>query len=251
MEISDAVEPQVVANEVTVPLLPCVDLDATVEFYEAIGFVGTFRMSRPYLYLALNFSGFTLHFGRAPAGLDPGLETSGGCLLMVDAVAPYHHAFTVGLRQRYGKVLSSGLPRITRLRPGQSRFTVVDPSGNSIIVIQRDEPEVVEYGGSKALRGLERAIDNAGILREFKNDDRAAARVLDVALRRADANETKVARARALADRLELAMATGDSARAVEVSDELRALDLTLDERQMVEPQLDAIAATDRWFSGE
>ena len=52
-----------------------------------------------------------------------------------------------------------------------SRFTVVDPSGNSIIYIRRDEP-AVEYGGSKELSGLARAIEKAAILRDMKEDDK-------------------------------------------------------------------------------
>ena len=73
---------------------------------------------------------------------------------MVDAVAPYHAAFTEAMRRTYGKVLVKGLPRITRYRPGASRFTVMDPSGNSIVFIQRDEPTELEYGGSKSCKGL-------------------------------------------------------------------------------------------------
>ncbi|MDW5328297.1 hypothetical protein [Plantactinospora sp. KLBMP9567] len=74
-----------------------------------------------------------------------------------------------------GKVLVKGLPRITRFRPGASRFTIVDPSGNSIVFIRRDEPQDLEYGGSKQLTGLAKVLDNARILREFKTDDRVPA----------------------------------------------------------------------------
>ncbi|GAB3932889.1 hypothetical protein GCM10027614_02870 [Micromonospora vulcania] len=70
---------------------------------------------------------------------------------------------------------------MTRYRSGASRFSIVDPSGNTIIFIQRDEPAEVEYGGSKALQGLARVLDNARILREFKTDDRAAFRALSSA----------------------------------------------------------------------
>ncbi len=53
------------------------------------------------------------------------------------------------LRRVHGNVLSSGRPRITRYRPGSSRFTLIDPSGNSIVFIQRDEQAELEYGGSR------------------------------------------------------------------------------------------------------
>src|SRR5690606_34793432 len=121
--------------------------------------------------------------------LDPAREESGGCLVMVDAVAPYHAAFVAAMRRVHG----SGLPRITRYRPGASRFTLIDPSGNSIIFIQRNEPAELEYGGSKKLMGLAKALDNARILREFKNDDLQAFRALKSAMRRhgADASPAR------------------------------------------------------------
>lgn len=73
---------------------------------------------------------------------------------------------------------------MTRYRAGASRFSVVDPSGNTIIFIRRDEPAELEYGGSKRLQGLARVLDNARILREFKTDDLAAFRALNSGLRR-------------------------------------------------------------------
>ena len=134
-------------------------------------------MRRPYLYLALQWNAIDLHFVAAP-GLDATQEAGGTCLVMVDDVTPYHRAFSA------------------------------DPSGNTIIVIQRDEPVDVEYGGSPTLEGLARVIDSARILRDFKTDLRAAARVLDAGLRRhADAAPT-LDRARALAARAELAHGT-------------------------------------------
>ncbi|GAA1050609.1 hypothetical protein [Arthrobacter russicus] len=85
-----------------------------------------------------------MHYGSAPADVDPAREETGGCLVMVDSVAPYQASFSEAMRRRYGKVLARGLPRITRHRPGASRFTLMDPSGNAIIFIQRDEPEDLE-----------------------------------------------------------------------------------------------------------
>ncbi|MFJ3905339.1 glyoxalase [Streptomyces sp. NPDC090025] len=176
--------PGVTPNEGTVPVLPCVSVPETLEFYRALGFVTTYEQTRPYVYLALSYSGFQLHFGKAPEHLDPSREDGGGCLVMVDAVAPYHAAFSTAMRAAYGKVLGTGRPRITRHRKGASRFTLVDPSGNSLIFIQRDEPAELEYGGSRKLKGLARALDNARILSEFKNDDRTAVKALTVALGR-------------------------------------------------------------------
>jgi hypothetical protein len=53
---------------------------------------------------------------------------------------PNHAAFVAAMRASYGRVLTARRPRITRLRPGATSFTLVDPSGNSIIFIQPGEP---------------------------------------------------------------------------------------------------------------
>ena len=83
----------------------------------------------------------------------------------------------------------------------------MDPSGNSIIFIQRDEPVEVEYGGSKRLQGLAKVLDNARILREFKNDDLAAFRALNSGLRRHGDSASPVEQATALAALIELSTA--------------------------------------------
>ncbi|AZM50658.1 glyoxalase [Streptomyces sp. WAC 06738] len=219
------------ANETTVPVMPCVSAAETLEFYRALGFEVTYEQTRPYLYLALEWSGFALHFGTPPKNIDPSREDTGGCLVMVDDVAPYHAEFTRALRAAYGKVPAKGRPRITRFRPGASRFTVVDPSGNSIIFIRRDEPAELEYGGSKSLAGLARALDNARIFSEFKNDDRTALRILTTALRRHGPDAAPVDLARTLATLIELATALEETDGVAEWRRRLTALDLTDAER--------------------
>src|SRR5262249_34217237 len=154
----------------------------------------------PYVYGAVRRGGIELHFGSPPKGFDP-KEESSGCLIMVNEVASYHLMLTDALRAKYGKVPASVLPRLTRFREGQSRFTLTDPSGNAIIFIQRDEPEELEYGGSKELTGLAKVLDNARIYSEFKNDDARAAKVLDSALVKYRATAPKSDYVRALAAR--------------------------------------------------
>ncbi|MBG0830646.1 glyoxalase [Planomonospora sp. ID67723] len=239
-------EPAIRPNETTVPLMPCASVEETLAFYEALGFEATYKQSKPYVYLALRWSGFHLHFGPAPKGLDPAREKSGGCLVMVDAVAPYHAAFVAALRRVHGKVPGSGLPRITRYRPGASRFTLIDPSGNSIIFIQRDEPTELEYGGSKKLTGLAKALDNARILREFKNDDLQAFRALKSAVRRHGADAPAAERAIALCHLIDLAAVLGEPADPWAA--DLRALELTDDDRQRIEAELGHLAELQEWL---
>ncbi|MFD4244010.1 glyoxalase [Streptomyces sp. NPDC058525] len=235
------------ANETTVPVMPCAAVDETLEFYQALGFEVIHQQKKPYVYLAFAWSGFELHFGGAPAHLDPSQEDGGGCLVIVDAVAPYHAAFTHAMRKAYGKVLAKGRPRITRFRPGASRFTLVDPSGNSIIFIQRDEPAELEYGGSKQLEGLAKALDNARIFSEFKTDDRTALKALTVALRKYGHSAPAVDQARALATMIELATALDEHDRIDQWRRQLAEMDLTETEKQLVEGTLENGAELRLW----
>lgn len=116
------------ANEITVPLLHTHDAQVTLDFYQSLGFEVIWKQLKPYVYLAFEWSGFQLHYGSGPKGLDPAEENIGGAMVLVDAVAPYHAAFTAAMRAAHGKVLARGLPRITRYRPGASRFTLMDRS---------------------------------------------------------------------------------------------------------------------------
>ncbi|MFC7535241.1 glyoxalase [Actinoplanes sp. GCM10030250] len=237
-------------NETIVPLLPCVSPEETLAFWRALGFKVTWEQHRPYVYLAFRWSGFDLHYGRAPEGLDPAQERSGGCLVMVDAVAPYHATFSEAMRRAYGKVLSKGLPRITRFRAGASRFTIMDPSGNSIVFIRRDEPEELEYGGSKQLAGLAKVLDNARILREFKSDDLAAFRALNSGLRRHGEKAPVVEQAMALAALVELSTVLGEPERVPEWGERLRLLPLSAPDRDRVSGFVADPSLLEPWLPG-
>lgn len=188
--------------ESAVPLLWSrkAQLSGLLDFYRGLGFEVTHEQTRPYVYGAVARSEYQLHFVARPEGVDAELS----CLVLVDDVAAYHREFTAALRARLGKVPAKGIPRITRFKPGQTRFTMVDPAGNHVLVIQRDEPRELEYGGSKELEGLARVLDNVRILRDFKNDDAAALRVLDVGLRRYGSTATPEDLERARRERAEL-----------------------------------------------
>jgi len=140
------------------------------------------------------------------------------------------------MRAAHGKVLATGRPRITRLRTGASRFTLVDPSGNNLMFIRRDEPMELDYGGAGT--GLAKAIDNARILSEFKSDDRAAMRALNSGLRRHGATATGADRALALATLVELAVALGETGRVAAWRTQLQEIPLTADERELIATRL-------------
>ncbi|MEV5832778.1 glyoxalase [Nocardia sp. NPDC052112] len=235
-------------SDTAVPVLWSGDLTDTLDFYRVLGYTVTHEQTRPYAYGAIEAHGCAVHFAAAPPGMALPSEQV-GCLVMLDDVAQRHGAFTAALRKRYGKVPAKGCPRITRFRPGQSRFSVVDPVGNTIIYIQRDEPDHVEYGGSHELDSLARVLDNARILRDFKNDDAAAIRVLEVGLGRYGAEAAAVDKARALAALAELAVATGDSERAETLRAELRTISLSKGERTTVAAELRAADDLAEWLA--
>lgn len=222
----------------TIPVLPCVSLDETLEFYRLLGFQKTYRQTTPNPYAVVEREGAQLHFAGV-RGLNPA-QAYTTCLVIVPEVEELHQGFARELRSRYGKVPVSGLPRITRMKKGQSRFTVVDPSGNSVIFIRRDAPDDYDEGqGPEPQSPLGEALREAARLRDFKNDDRAAARVLDVALSR-KTPAPPLERARALAARAELALALGEPEVARSALEELRRIPLSDEERARFRDELEA-----------
>ncbi|WP_225731756.1 MULTISPECIES: glyoxalase [unclassified Nocardia] len=235
-------------GDTTAPILYSGELAATLAFYRALGYRTVYEQTRPYVYAIAEANGGALHFADRHKNQPPPPELT-GCVVFVDDIAARHREFTAALRAHYGKVPTKGIPRITRFRDGQSRFTLTDPAGNYLIYVQRDEPLEVEYGGSRELSGLPRVLDNARILRDFKNDDAAATRALEVGLGRFGGEASAVDRARAYAALTELAVAAEDSERAAEYRERLAAIELTGSERATVADELDAAGELAAWLN--
>ena len=120
---------------------------------------------------------------------------------------------------------------------------MIDPSGNSLIFIQRDEPKDLEYGGAAGLSGLAKALDNARILREFKGDDRAALRAITSGLRRHRDGATALDQALAFANLIELATALNEPDPIEGWLTELRSIPLSEAEWERLAGELPAIAS--------
>ena len=234
-------------HAVTIPVLPCVSLDETLDFYGRLGFQQTYRQTAPNPYAVVEHDGAQLHFAGVK-GLKP-TEAYTTCLVIVPEVERLHQSFAEALRSVFGKLPISGLPRISRMRKGQSRFTVVDPAGNSVIFIRKNAPD--DYDESQKPQSsshLGKALRAAARLRDFKGDDLAAAKVLDVALARAEQG-LPIERARALAARAELAVALGDETRARSAREELQRIPLSEAEQVQFREELeaaDSLARTQR-----
>ena len=234
-------------REEMIPVLPCASLPETLAFYRVLGFEVTYEQTRPYVYGTTRRGGMQVHFS-GDKNYDP---TKGGgyCLVMVPEVEQLHRTFAEALRRVHGKLPVAGIPRITRMKPGQSRFTIVDVAGNSLVFIKQgasEEGETAEdaiaprAGESR----LVRALRLAARLRDFKNDDAAAAKVLDTALAHVEP-AAPIERARALAARVELAVVLAQPARAAALRAELGALPLSAAERDELAPELERARAVE------
>lgn len=226
--------------ESVIPVFQVKALDEVFPFYQALGFEITYRQDKPYLYGAVSRGKINIHFMKGTG--------NGTCLVQVLNVKEYHQAFADGLRQAYGKVLTAGTPRITRFRAGQTRFTVYDPVGNTIIFINYDEPDIDYEAHDSSLSPLMQALENVKFLRDTYSDDKAAAQFLDKKLRQHE-TAAPIERALALAARAELAVAMGDVERAQTVRDELKQIDLTDEERSRYHNELGASDHLERWLT--
>ena len=146
------------AGERTYAILPCRTLDDVLPFYEALGFVVTFRQERPNPYLVVRREDLHLHFA-AIDGFDPEHSYASVIVVVPDAEALYQD-FAAGLRAAYGRVPTTKIPRL--LRPRRKRgtvsgFSVVDPGGNWLRVSRQGDTEDAQ----PVLRGLPLAVASA------------------------------------------------------------------------------------------
>ncbi|MBG0831343.1 VOC family protein [Planomonospora sp. ID67723] len=217
------------ADEVTVPLLPCRSIDEIVEFYRALGFEPTYRQTRPNPYTALQREDLALHFF-ALDGFDPA-NSYGSCLVFVPDTGTLFESFAAGMRAAYGKLLVSGIPRMTRPRKRKNTgdlagFTVVDPGGNWIRIfpssgpVTRDEDRSGIAGAEQSR--IAKAMENAIVLGESRGDHRQAARILDATLARVQDSASAAELVEALVYRAELAMRLDDGERVDALLDRVR-----------------------------
>ncbi|SEF37240.1 hypothetical protein SAMN05421837_11368 [Amycolatopsis pretoriensis] len=184
------------ANELTIPLLPCPSIDEIASFYEMLGFEITYRQTRPNPHVALRREDLNLHFFGMD-GYDPAQSYS-TCLVIVADTGALFEAFAAGMRSVHGKLLVSGIPRMTRPRLRNDRytgFTVVDPGGNWIRIHQAGE-------APEARTKLAKAMENAARQADARGDERQGLKILEGALKRATGDEPEFQAAREYRDEL-------------------------------------------------
>lgn len=222
----------------TIPMLPCVSIDETSDFYRMLGFRRTYHQTRPYAYLIMARDDWQLHFYGAE-GLDPE-ENTGTCLVVVPDTGELWDEFAAGMREVHGKVLVSGLPRVTRPRKrantgNRAGFSLTDPSGNVIRFFpQGEDDEEPEAPRSRLGRALEKAI----VFGDSKGDTAQAVRILDSTLARHADEAPKPELVEALVYRAELAVREGDGAKAAALIAAVAGTELSEEERAAAERAL-------------
>lgn len=184
------------ANELTIPLLPCSSIDEIQSFYEMLGFEITYRQTRPNPYVAVRREDINLHFFGMD-DYDPAQSYS-TCLIVVADTGELFEAFAAGMRAVHGKLLVSGIPRMTRPRLRNDRytgFTIVDPGGNWIRINKAaKEPE--------ARTKLAKAMEDAARQADARGDERQGLKILEGALKRATGDEPELQAVREYRDEL-------------------------------------------------
>jgi hypothetical protein len=219
------------ANEITVPLLPCRSIDEIVEFYAMLGFTQTYYQKQPNPCVALKREDLNLQFfGIADFKAE---DSYGSCLVIVQDTEELYRAFAAGMRATHGKLLVSGIPRMTRPRKRKNAdnfagFSVIDPGGNWIrIMASKAEPEDSDAAPSR----LAKMLQNAVVMGDSHGFDERAVQILDDALERNQDTAPATDLVEALAYRAELALREADPAAAVDAITRARKVTLSDAER--------------------
>lgn len=221
-------------GERTHPILPCPDLDEAIGFYESLGFRRTYRQLRPNPYAVVALEDIVIHLAGID-GFDP--TTSVGSVIIVVPDADTLHAdFADGLRRRYGRVPSTGLPRILRPRRKQGTatgFSVVDVGGNWLRFYRSGE---TEDDPAQRSRGLTRVVEVAARHGDARGDDAHALAVLERGLDR-HPDAAPVEQVRAQLYRAELLTRLGDREGATAALATASRVALTGQDAQAVAPE--------------
>ena len=215
------------AGEVTIPILPCPDLDEALAFYTSLGFTTTYRQLRPNPYAVVRREDLELHLAGIP-GFDPESSYASAIVVVPDAEA-LHREFAGGLRAAHGRVPLSGIPRLLRPRKKAGTvagFTMVDVGGNWLRFYRAGD---TEDDHDRSVSGLARVLMGAARQGDSHGDEVTAAQMLDRGLAR-HATAPAVQRVEAMIYRAELALRLDDQEHARRLLDAVQQIELTDDE---------------------
>ncbi|MCP9952185.1 bleomycin resistance protein [Actinomadura madurae] len=211
-------------GEKAIPIYPCRSIEATWEFYRALGFEQITWQLRPNPYVAvrrgdieLQFFGWKKHEPAASMNM---------CYVTTTDVDALYEAFRGGLRQALGRIPTRGLPRLSAVRDmsyGVRQFLLSDPDGLQLRIGQPISDDQRHAPVPK--EPVAKALHMAALLADSKGDHRAAAKILDHLLA-SDEPLTPAERLKALVLRADAAVQLEDWSRARALVAQARAVDL-------------------------
>jgi catechol 2,3-dioxygenase-like lactoylglutathione lyase family enzyme len=228
------------ANERMYPILPCRDIDEAIAFYAALGFKRTYRQLRPNPSAVVAREDMHIHLGGID-GFDPEQSYASVIITVPDPDALYA-SFAAGLREAYGRLPVSGIPRMVRPRKRWGTvygFSVVDVGGNWLRISKTGDTEAAP---DELPPGLSRVLTVAARLADARGDEAAALAALESGLARYP-DAPSVERVRALVYRAELAVRLDRTDLARRTLDEVAALDLSAAERTELAPEVEHVTA--------
>jgi hypothetical protein len=227
-------------TERTIPILPCQTIDPVLDFYTALGFAVTFTQRSPNPYAVVERGGIELQFfGMKQYRPTESVST---CYVLTDDVDGLHEAFRAGLKAAYGRIPTRGLPRIGPLKDmsyGVRQFLMTDPGGNCIRVGQRTGED--RHHRPAPEETFARALHNASLFADSKDDPAGAAKIVDRVLGLADERPTPVQLLRLLVLRADVAGRLGDEETATSALAEAASVRLTAEERESVRDDLERL----------
>jgi hypothetical protein len=221
----------------TIPILPCRTLQPVLDFYTALGFEVTFQQKSPNPCAVVERGTLELQFFGMKS-FDPAQSYS-TCYVLTDEVDTLHDAFRAGLKAAYGRIPTRGLPRIGPVKDmsyGVRQFLMTDPGGNCIRVGMKTSTDQSHRPAPRET--FARALHNATLFADSRDDPRGAARIIDRVLERADGQPTPVQLLRLLVLRSDVAERLGDDGTAKATRDRARAVRLTSEEAESVRDDL-------------
>ncbi|MBC9717895.1 VOC family protein [Streptomyces sp. TRM66268-LWL] len=221
----------------TIPILPCQTLQPVLDFYTALGFEITFQQKSPNPFAVVEYGDIELQFFGLKAHDPQGSYST--CYVLTDDVDSLYEAFRSGLKETYGKIPTRGLPRIGTLKDmsyGVRQFLMTDPGGNCIRVGQPISEDLYHRPAPKET--FARALHNASLFADSKEDPAGAAKIIDRVLGMEDERPTSVQLLKLLVLRADVALRLGDDARARTACEQAAAVQLTEEERESVRDDL-------------
>jgi len=229
------------ANERTYPILPCRELDESISFYEILGFKRTYRQVRPNPYAVVALEDIQIHLCGIE-GFNP-VDSYGSVIIAVPDPENLYRTFAAGLRETYGKLPITGIPRILRPRKKYgtvSGFTVIDPGGNWLRVYKLGDSE--QEASLEKVEGLSQIINVAARLGDAHGDEATALKTLEKGLKRFP-KAAAVERAKAYLYQAELAVRTNNNDLAQSSLALAKSLELTDREWAAIADEFEHVAA--------